>query len=65
MHHPSSVLVNIVDVILCLLIEAFHGDEFRQHHIQNLCVLHEHSVDVFAAEKLGQLVFDALPSDQA
>lgn len=29
------------------------------------CVLHEHPVDVFAAEKLGQLVFDALTSDQA
>ena len=65
MHYPSGVLVDIVDVILRLLVEAFHGDELRKHHIQDRCVLHEHPVDVFAAEKLGQLVFDALTSDQA
>ena len=28
-------------------------------------MLHKHLVDVFAAKKLGQLVFDALTSDQA
>ena len=65
MYHPSSVFVNIVDVILRLLVEAFHGDELGKHYIQDLCVLHERSVDVFAAKKLGQLVFDAFTSDQA
>lgn len=33
--------------------------------IQNLCIFHEHSVGVFAAEKLGQLAFDPFTSDQA
>ena len=29
MHYPSGVLVDIVDVILRLLVEALHGDELR------------------------------------